>query len=309
VRALVLGGSGFIGAAAVLRLNELGGEVATFHRGVSASIRGDRADLASHRGAFARFAPDVVLDTIAHAEKDGVTLVEVFRGIAGRSVVLSSQDVYAPYGRLMRLEPGAPDPAPSREDARLRDSRFPYRAMARGPGDMAHDYEKILVERAASADPALPATVLRLPCVYGARDSHHRVGQVLGRMRPGEPMRLDRAKASWRWTRASVENVAEAIALAVMDGRATGRTYNVGEERALTEAEWTRAIGRAAGWEGEVLAVGKEDLPAGLAEPYDFAHDLVSDTARIRRDLGYRERSGLEEALVAAVAWECEHLV
>jgi nucleoside-diphosphate-sugar epimerase len=306
VRVLVLGGSGFIGAAAVGRLRERGCEVATFHRSESASIRGDRADLGSHQDAFARLAPDVVLDTIAYTEQDGTALVATFRSLAGRAVVLSSQDVSASYGRLMRLEPGAPDREPSDEDAPLRASRFPYRATAR-PGEMAYDYDKILVERAAAADPALPVTVLRLPCVYGAGDRHHRVGRVLARMLSGQPVLLDRARAAWRWTRGSVENVADAIALAAMDRRASGRTYNVGEETALTEAEWTRAIGRASGWSGEVRAVAKEDQPAGFSEPYDFEHDLVADTRRIRRELGYRERLGLEEVLEAAVAWERAH--
>ncbi len=242
-------------------------------------------------------------------EQDVAALVATFCELARRLVVLSSQDVYASYGRLLGLENGAPDPTPAAEDAPLRTSRFPYRARSQGPEDVAYHYEKILVERAAAGDPKLPATVLRLPCVYGPGDGHHRVGQVLARMRAGEPFLVDRAKASWRWTRGYVENVADAIALAATDARAAGRTYNVGEERALTEAEWTREIGRAAGWEAEVRAVAREDLPAGLAEPYDFAHDLVADTGRIRRELDYRERVGQTEALQASVGWEREHPV
>jgi nucleoside-diphosphate-sugar epimerase len=281
--------------------------VATFHRSEGAEIRGDRKDFGAYRSAFARFEPEVVLDTIACTETDAATVVATLRGLARRLVLLSSQDVYASYGRLMRLETGAPDPASTREDAPLRGSRFPYRAMAQGPDDMAYDYEKILVEQAAAADAGLPATVLRLPCVYGPGDGHHRVGQVLARMREGEPLLLDRAKAVWRWTRGYVENVADAIALATTDPRAVGRTYNVGEEAALTEVEWVREIGRAAGWEGEVREVAREELPAGWAEPYDFTHDLVADTGRIRRELGYRERTGLAAALEASVAWERAH--
>jgi len=34
----------------------------------------------------------------------------------------------------------------------------------------------------------------------------------------------------WRWTHGYLENVAHAIALAVMDDKATGRIYNVGEQ-------------------------------------------------------------------------------
>jgi nucleoside-diphosphate-sugar epimerase len=56
-------------------------------------------------------------------------------------------------------------------------------------------------------------------------------------------------------------------------------------------------------------AVAREELPAGIAEPYDFAHDLVADTGRIRRELGYSERVGLEEAIAASVVWERAHSI
>jgi nucleoside-diphosphate-sugar epimerase len=304
VRLLVLGGSGFVGGAAVRRLRELGCEVATFHRSEGADLRGDRKDLATFREDLARRAPDTVLDTIAYTREDAAGLVAAFRGIARRLVLLSSQDVYAGYGRLLRLERGAANPAPAAEDAPLRSSRFPYRAAAAGPADMAYGYEKIFVEEAASGDPRLPATVLRLPAVYGPGDPHHRVGQVLARMGTGAPLLLDRAKASWRWTRGYVDDVADAIALAATDERAAGRTYNLGEETALTEAQWVREIGLAAGWRGDVGEVPREELPAPLAEPYDFAHDLVASSARIRAELGFRERVGRTEGLRRSVAWE-----
>lgn len=307
MRLLVIGGSGFVGSAAVRCLRGSGCEVATFHRSEGADFVGDRKDLVRFRDAFLRFDPEVVLDTIAYTEMDGAALAATFCGLARRLVVLSSQDVYAPYGRLLGLETGAADPTPAAEDAPLRSSRFPYRAMARGPEDMSYAYEKILVEQAAAADARLPVTVLRLPCVYGPGDAHHRVGQVLARMRRGEPLLLDRSKAGWRWTRGYVEDVADAIALAATDSRAAGRTYNIGEEAALSEVEWTRRIGRAAGWDGEVRAVARGELPAELAEPYDFAHDLVADTGRIRRELGYRERVGLKDGFGASEEWERAH--
>jgi nucleoside-diphosphate-sugar epimerase len=304
VRVLVLGGSGFIGGAAVLRLRAGGAEVSTFHRGGDADVRGDRAELARHREALARLAPDVVVDGIAYTEADAAGLVATFRGIARRTVVLSSQDVYAPYGRLLGLEKGAPDRESSTEEAPLRSGRFPYRGKAAGREDMAYAYEKILVEDAVASEPALPATILRLPCVYGPGDRHHRVGQVLARLAGGGPFLLERAKARWRWMRGSVENVAEAIALAALEPRAAGRVYNVGEEPAPTESEWVRRIARAAGLPAEVREVGREELPRELAEPYDFSHDLVADTRRIREELGYREVEDPDTAVSAAVAWE-----
>lgn len=70
------------------------------------TIRGDRRELPRHRSAFARFEPEIVLDTIAYTESDAALFVETFRGLARRAVVLSSQDVYAAYGCFLRLESG-----------------------------------------------------------------------------------------------------------------------------------------------------------------------------------------------------------
>jgi nucleoside-diphosphate-sugar epimerase len=309
VRILVLGGTGFIGGPVVRRLLEAGHRVAVFHRGEAASgaetIRGDRHELHASRDAFSRLAPEVVIDTIAYTERDGEDLVGTFRGLAERLVVLSSQDVYAAYGRLLRLEGGGQDRGMLTEGSPLRSSRYPYRRLATGPEDMTHGYEKILVEHAVGGDPTLPATVLRLPGVYGPGDRQHRVGEYLRKMDGGHStIDLDRAKASWHWTRGYVEDVADAIGLAASDPRAAGRTYNVGEERAPTESEWVLGIGRAAGWDGEVRAVAREELPPESLEPYDFGHDLVSDTRRIRTELGYRERTDPSEALRQSVLWE-----
>lgn len=311
MRILVLGGTGFIGAAAVRALIGRGHAVACFHRGPASdgveTIRGDRHELGRHRHAFARFAPEVVVDTIAYTESDAAHFVETFRGLASRAVVLSSQDVYAAYGRLLRLESRARELGPLAEDAALRAERYPYRSKARSPEDMAHDYDKILVEAAVTGHADLPATILRLPFVYGAGDPQRRLKPYLEQMR-GPEILLDRAKASWRWTRGYVEDVAEAIALAAGHERAAGRIYNVGEKDAVTEAEWVRAIGEAADWKGKVREVPVDELPKELAEPYDFSQDLAIDTRRIRKELGFRESVGRAEGLRRTVAWEAARL-
>jgi nucleoside-diphosphate-sugar epimerase len=68
-----------------------------------------------------------------------------------------------------------------------------------------------------------------------------------------------------------------------------------------------REIGAAAGFEGEIRTVPGQELPAELAEPYDFAHDLVADTTCIRLELGVRERVGRAEAVRRSVVWEREN--
>jgi nucleoside-diphosphate-sugar epimerase len=170
------------------------------------------------------------------------------------------------------------------------------------------DYEKILVERVTLSEPELPGTVLRLPMVYGPGDRQHRMFEHLRRMQDERPaILLDEGLAKWRWTRGYVENIAAAVALAATDERAAGKTYNVGEVEALPMIDWVREIGHAAGWTGQIIPVPSERLPDHLRQPMNTAQDLVTDSTRIREDLGYEETVSLREAIRATVEWESRH--
>ncbi len=312
MRILVLGGTRFIGPALVRRLHQAGHQVAVFHRGQTHAelppgvqhLHGDRRHLPDHAATFRRLAADVVVDTIAFTEADAQGLIEVFQGLAGRAVVLSSGDVYRAYGRFIGTEPGPPDPVPLAEDAPLREVLFPYRGLASGPDDFLFDYDKVPVERRVLSAPELPATVLRLPMVHGPGDYQHRLYPYLKRMDDGRrAIGLDEGLARWRCTRGYVEDVAAAIARAVTDPRAAGKVYNVGAETASSEADWVRAIARAAGWVGEVVVV-----PRGkLAVPGNTEQDVVTDTRRLRRELGWAEETPAEEALRRTIEWERSH--
>lgn len=309
MRVLVIGGTGFVGAPAVRRLEEAGHELLVFHRGGTEHgregnaehVHGDRRDLRDFAERFGRFAPDVVLDVIPYSEGDARAVVEAFRGVAGRVVAVSSGDVYRAYGVLVGKEAGPPEPVPLGEDSPLRGEFFPYRGVVEG----MEDYEKILVERVVMGDPALPGTVLRLPMVYGPGDAQRRFFGYLKRMDDGRPAILvEEGFAGLRWTRGYVENVAEAIALAVASKEAAGRVYNVGEADAPTEVEWVRGLGGAAGWEGEMVAAPRDLLPAGAWPPLNTDQHLAYDTGRIREELGYEEPVPREEALRRTVDWE-----
>lgn len=311
---LVIGGtSGFIGTHAVRRLAADGHDVTVFHRGQThadlppgvRTILGDRQRLPEFAGEFERVAPRVVLDMYLRFEPEAVALMQTFRGVAERVVAVSSHDVYRTYGILWRNEDTAPNVTPIGEDALLRTVLYPYRRIAQGPDDAKYNYDKIPVERAVMGDPQLPGTVLRLPATYGPGDKQHRLFEYLKRMDDGRPfILLEEHEARWRWTHGYVENVGDAVALAVTDPRAANRIYNVGEEDALTRAEWVRSVGRIAGWDGEVISAPRELLPEHLKSPTGYEHDLTVDTTRIRTELGYSERVPRHEALVKTVAWE-----
>ena len=313
MRVLIIGGTSFIGPHVVRALAACGHNVTVFHRGQTDSnflpevkhIHGDRRDIINFREEFKQLAPDVVLDMVCFNEREARDVMQTFKGVAARVVTPSSGDVYRAYGRLVRLETGPPETVSMNEDSPLRESRYPHRAIASSPEDFAATYDKIPVEQIVMSDSQLPGTILRLPSVYGPGDPHHRLFEYLKRIADGRShIILEENYAQWRWTRGYVENVADAIALAVTDERAAGKIYNVGEARAFSEAEWARKVCDAAGWNGEIVVMPECLLPRHLAAPYDFKHHIDVDTSRMREELGYQERIAPEIAMKETVVWE-----
>lgn len=303
MRVLILGGTKFIGPHVVRRLAAGGHEVTVFHRGETEAalpstvrhVHGDFSEFANHVDALRALASEVVLDMVPFRKEDAQR-VKAFKGVARRVVAISSGDVYRAFGRIWRTEPGPPDPVPLSEDSPLREKL----------SNAGLDYNKTAVEREIMGDPDLSVTILRLPATHGPNDSQHRLFKYLKRMDDQRPViLLDAALANWQWSRGYVEDVAHAIALAVINEKAAGRVYNVADSTAFTEADWVRQIARVHGWKGEVIALPSEQLPPGLrSDALDLMQQYVMDTSRIRRELGYSEQVPLDEALRRTIEWE-----
>lgn len=92
------------------------------------------------------------------------------------------------------------------------------------------------VERAISADSVLPATILRLPMVYGPGDLLNRLYPVVKRIHDGRPAIVyEESVARCVPCRGYVEDVAHAIALATVSDSAASRVYNVAEPELFTK--------------------------------------------------------------------------
>jgi len=115
---------------------------------------------------------------------------------------------------------------------------------------------------------------------------------------------LGKGMAEWRWTKGYVTDVAQAIALAVTHEQAAGRVYNVGEPETLTELEWVQAIGLAAGWNGQIALIPPSRVTGALDPGIHTDQPLVTDSTRIRQELGYAERVPREQALRQTIDWQ-----
>jgi nucleoside-diphosphate-sugar epimerase len=314
LRVVLVGGTGFIGPHVAAQLLRMGHRVIVYHRGdhepaLPYGIEHVHSPLAAR--PVTRFPPeltslacDVVVAMHLVGEEDARSLADAFRGIARRVVALSSGDVYRAYGLLRGTEEGAPEPTPLTEESPLRSKLYPYRGGAGGPFD-PEKYDKILAEREIARHPGLPATILRLPVVYGPGDYMHRFFPTLKRIDDERPaILLEERLAAWHWTHGYVENVAHAIALAVDREKSAGRIYNVGEPRTPTVADRVRRVAAAIGWKGRVVTLPAAELPPFLVMPLRFEHSLEYDTTCLRRELGYEEPVSEEEALHRTIAWE-----
>jgi len=312
MRILIIGGTRFIGPYVVSRLIEMGHEILLFNRGITVSslnhdvdcIQGDRANLVDFAESLRKFAPHVVLDMIPVSERDAIDVMNLMKGVAKRIVGISSQDVYRAYGVLIGIESGGLSTIPLEEASPLRTSLFPYRDQVDSDHRLYH-YEKILVERVLMGSSDIPGTILRLPMVYGPGDYQHRLFPYLKRIDDGRnAIILEKGLSAWRWSRSYVEDVANAIVLAVTKQEAEGRVYNVAEKDALSEEEWVRAIGAVTGWNGEIVMVPEEKLPNHMRSNIRAEQDLVVETMRIRKELGYSEVVDRHEAIKRTIAWE-----
>jgi nucleoside-diphosphate-sugar epimerase len=307
VRIAFVGGTRFIGHTAARASVERGHDVCLLHRGRhrnevagARSVHVDRADPQSLCAALAREKPEVVIDTRAMTRPEAEVSALALKILRCPAVVLSSQDVYAQFGRLN----GLPAPEPETlvgEDAPL-TVPFPFRGLAEHEG--GEDYDKKEVERVfveALGDGVPGVSILRLPAVYGPRDEKRRFGQVVDALDRGERVLPCQDGASIRWSHAHVRDAAHAIVLAAEQVKDGPRVYNVGEQDPPTMRERAAAIAKSMGvsiaWEE------REELPAKFGSYGRLPNDFVVDTARIRAELGYAEVTSQAGRVDSLVEW------
>ncbi len=301
-RALVIGGTRFIGRHAVEELLAAGYDVTTFNRGNHPDpfadddrvewVEADRTNDSALEAAAAAVQPAIVIDMVAYHPRDVRAATTIFDDVEAY-VYVSSGDAYGEEVVPKRedetlLEPCTPDQATD-------DSMATYGAR-KAEGDRA------VFEAAAAGVNAMSVR----PCiVYGPHDYTERLDYWIDRVGtydrvvvPGDGQNL--------WHRAYVADVARALRVVAEAGE-PGEAYNVGDRRLLTLAETLELAADAMDCEVEVVTAGPRELAAGGLEPADFVlyrdYPHVFDTGKLAA-LGWAS-TPVEEAMARTVE---EHL-
>jgi nucleoside-diphosphate-sugar epimerase len=163
----------------------------------------------------------------------------------------------------------------------------------------------------------LPAVILRPGFIYGPGD-RHALKRIVDRILSGKMRFLGRGDRVLNNT--AVENLCDAILLAMEKPGILGETFNIRDERLVTREEFVNTVadylnkrrpGRVPEWLGRLLvgpieriarARGRETPPFLTRAQIKFMTlNLDFSIAKAKRMLGYRPRVDFQEGIVAAL--------
>ena len=302
-RALVIGGTLFIGRALVEQLLARGDEVTVMHRGATTPfgervqrIRCDRNDVSAVRAALKGKDFEVVYDNVYDMERGtsadqvkGAVLASA-SGSLKRYVFMSTIAVYGAGSELVEDSPLAPS-----------DDHNIY-------GAQKADSERMLFE--LHRRQGVPVTTLRPTFIYGPDNAIDREAWFWDRIVTGRPVIVpDAGERRMQWV--YVQDVARAAVIASESDKAIGRAYNLCNYPAITQREFVELLGRVAGRETKVVPVSREELlkrggqlfghPAYFGVFLDLP-PMVARSDRVRAELGF-EFTPLEAGLRETFGW------
>jgi nucleoside-diphosphate-sugar epimerase len=301
-RALVIGGTLFIGRALVDQLLERGDDVVVMHRGkgtpfdtLVGEIQCDRNDVAGVRAALDGRQFDVVYDNVYDWQR-GTTAGHV---IAAASAAASSTlrryvftSSIAVYGQGGEFDEEAPLVAPGYPN--------PYSAQKA-------ESERALFE--AQRRDGVPVTTLRPAFIYGPHNPFDREAFFWDRVLAGRPIIVpDDGSRTLQWVH--VQDVARAAVLAANDDLASGRAFNLAGHP-VTQLEYVELLAKIAGKPAHVVPIPREEIQRRggqlFVPPYYFGvyldiPPITVSSRRSRSELGL-ELTPLEPGLRDTYRW------
>ncbi|SRR5712671_677371 len=284
---LVTGGTGFVGSRLARRLFADGRRVRAIVRAPGSELELAAARVEEITGDFTR--PDVAgpaargaeavvhcaatvgpdLETARRVNVEGTRAMVEAALAAGvrRYVQISTISVYA------------------RSPADLLDEEAPLKTEGDPYGHTKADADRVVLD---AVKRGLPAVILRPGAILGVHRTSSWGVKMPARIRDGQVKLRGDGRELLPWVH--VENLADAVLLALSDPRAVGRAFNVADR----DASWREYTDEVRGWFGTP--------PLDAIPEADFGGYWMGrfDASRIRTDLGYRPgksyRDGMDEA-------------
>jgi nucleoside-diphosphate-sugar epimerase len=304
MRIVVIGGTKFVGPAAVGRLLAAGHEVAVAHSGAhehpaveaAEHLHGERGALLGAGGAIETWLPEVLIDTFpggATAAK-GEELADCATRTGARVVAISSVDVYQ-HGVDSGVADGtgalemSVDPIPMREDSRRRVGPYPG-------GSPEHD--NVAMEDALEAAEC-PATLLRPGAIYGPHPTA-REWTLVRKVALGDHDLPLPDGGVQLFHRVALGRVTAAILAAVERPQEGLWACNVVDPWDRDYSGLARRVGEILDWEWEPRKVAFDEAD----HPWQTNHPMLASDHRLRDVLGVGpDEPDPDDALRETVEW------
>jgi len=288
-RALVIGGTLFIGRALVEQLLARGDEVVIMHRGTGTpygsrvgELQCDRNDVAAVRAALKDRNFDVVYDNVydwqrgTTADQVSAAAVAASSGSLRRYVFTSSVAVYGAGGEGDENGPLVAGDHPNAYAAQKAES------------------ERVLFGR--HRQNGIPVATLRPSFIYGPHNPFDREAFFWDRMLAGRPIVVPGdGSRPMQWVH--VRDVARAAVCAADEPRAVGHAFNLAGYPPITQIEYVQLLASVAGRHADIVRMPREQIEqAGgqlFAPPFYFGVYLDVPLATARNDRA-RTELGLE---------------
>lgn len=298
MKALVVGGTRFVGLHLVRHLHSLGHEVTVLNRGQTSAdlppevkrLRADRGEPSQVRSALKGATFDYAFDTSGYTPGEVTPFI---RGLDGRVelyVFCSTRSVYAPS-----------DLSPITED-------FP---LERRPETIEYVKGKVACEDAlmeAHHRRGFPAVIMRPPYIYGPDDHNWGRGfSIFARLTQGRKVIIP-SDGRTHTHFLHVDDFAEAFASAIGRPQAIGQAYNVAGRYAITSDALVGTIAQAMGVRAEIAHIPPEEYakikPAPF--PFDWRESQVYSIEKAARDLQWRPRRDMLAGMAETYRWWLE---
>jgi nucleoside-diphosphate-sugar epimerase len=302
-RALVIGGTLFIGRALVEQLLARGDDVVIMHRGTGTpfgdrvgELRCDRNDVDAVRAALRDTNIDVVYDNVYDWQRgttaDQVTtaVMAVASSALRRYVFTSSIAVYGEGGEYGEDVPLVADDYPN-----------PYSAQKAASERALFDLHR---------RSGVPVATLRPAFIYGPHNPFDREAFFWDRILAGRPIVVpEDGSRTMQWVH--VRDVARAAVRAADDERAIGRAYNLAGYPPITQVEYLQLLAHVAGRRADLVHIPRAQIERVggqlFAAPYYFGvyldiPPIVVQNERARTELGL-ELTPLEDGLRETYRW------